>query len=92
MKLIKKEPAIISETIEHQIKILQLLEKLGYMWPNKKKPMEQIPLKMNNTYKVIYLYDKNKRLSISDVNYLAAFPTDKITYEELIRLNKKVIL
>lgn len=27
MKLIKKEPAIVSETVEHQIKVLQLLEK-----------------------------------------------------------------
>lgn len=31
MKIIKKEPAIVSETVEHQIKVLQLLEKEGYM-------------------------------------------------------------
>lgn len=26
------DKAIISETIEHQIKVLKLLEELGYMW------------------------------------------------------------
>ena len=77
MKSSKKEPAIVSETVEHQIKVLQLLEKAGYMWPNNLKPTERIPLNMSNEYKVIYLDDKYKLLSTSDLGLLAAYNTEE---------------
>ena len=87
-----KEPAIISETVEHQIKVLQILEKLGYKWRTQHKPTEIVPLKINSKQHVIYLDVKSKRLSVSDLDFLKTYQTTEITYDELLRQNKKVIL
>ena len=87
------EKYIISNTVEHQIKVLQQLEKLGYMWQSKKKPINLIPLEESKN-EVIHLYEKYKTLTYSDLDYLYAAGRDKeeIKYEELLLLGRKVIL
>ena len=90
-----KELYIISETTEHQIKVLQLLEKLGYLWQSEKKPTELVPLEERQDEQVIYLNTWHKTLSYSDKEYLedSESPnTEEITYAELLKQSKKVIL
>ena len=56
-----KEKYIISNTVEHQIKVLQQLEKLGYMWQSKKKPTNLIPLEESKMK--LYILTKNTKSS-----------------------------
>ena len=51
-----------------------------------------LPLNMSNDYKVIYLDDKYKLLSTSDLGLLAAYNTEELTYEDLLKQHTKVIL
>ena len=74
-----KEKYIISNTVEHQTKILQQLEKLGYMWQSKKKPTNLIPLEEAKN-EVIYLYEEYKTLTYSDLDYLYAGGRDEVIY------------
>ena len=92
------EKYIISNTVEHQIKVLKLLENLGCMWQPKKKPTKLIPLKIyeddpHMERQVIYI-DEDKKLSYSGIRYLREHQKEFVetTYEELLRQNKKVIL
>lgn len=93
-----KEQYIISETVEEQIKALQLLEKIGYKWQTGNKPTEIIPLEVHSNEKVIYLNLTNKTLSHSGVSYMskeiqiAKEVYEEIKYEELVRQSKKVVL
>ena len=90
-----KEQYIISETVEEQIKVLQLLEKLGYLWQSEKKPTELVTLEERHDEQVIYLNTWYKTLSYSDGQYLEDIEspnTEKVTYEELLRQSKKVII
>ena len=96
-----KEQYIISENVDHQIKVLQLLERLGYLWQLDKKPTELVPLEERADNKVIYMELDTKTLSYCDLEYLEHLEevywkkkqkNEEITYEELLRQNKKVIL
>lgn len=84
-----KEKYIISETAEHQIKVLHELEKLGYKWRTKEKPTERVPLEISD-YHVIYMNLKKKKLSYSTMGHLEVTKTNEkeITYDELVELNK----
>ena len=93
-----KEQYIISETADEQIKALQLLEKLGYKWQTGDKSTEIIPIEEHPDEKVIYLHLPHKTLSHSGINYMSTAIQiakeiyEEITYEELLRQNKKVII
>ena len=85
-----KEKYIISETAEHQIKVLHELEKLGYKWRSKEKSTERVPLEISD-YHVIYMNLKKKKLSYSTMGHLEVTKTNEkeITYDELVELNNK---
>lgn len=88
-----KDKYIITETVEEQLKVLNLLEKLGYIWPTKKKPTQLVPLYDYGDDTVLYL-EPDKIISYSDEEYLLEIKDEceEISYEELLRQNKKVIL
>ena len=88
-----KDKYIITETVEEQIKVLELLEKLGYIWPTKKKPTHLAPLYYFGDDTVLYL-EPDKTITYSDEEYLSENEDEyeEITYEDLLRQNKKVIL
>lgn len=72
-----KEQYIISKNVEEQIKVLQILEKLGYLWPTKKKPTKLVPLKesIDEYANVIYMELDNKIITHSDEEYLSELKT-----------------
>ena len=76
--------------MDEQIKVLQMYKQLST--PIFLKPTERIQLNMSNDYKVIYLDDKYKLLSTSDLGLLAAYNTEELTYEDLLKQHTKVIL
>ena len=92
------EKYIITQTVDEQFKVLDVLEKLGYLWQSDKKPTELVPLDGNSDEKVIYLDLDNKTLSYSDLEYLEEVyleietENDEITYEDLLKQHTKVIL
>ena len=87
-----KERYIITQTVEEQFKVLQLLEKLGYMWYEGKKATEIVPIADFVYYNVIYFYPENKKLSYGGEGFVTEYDAEEITYEELLKQSKKVIL
>ena len=83
--------------MDEQIKVLQMLDKLGYMWKYRysiQQPTDYTPLENDESNEVIYLDVENKTLIYGDLDYLYEYGTDEeeITYEDLLKQHTKVIL
>ena len=83
--------AIKAETQEKQIKVLEVLETLGYRWTEGQAPTEYIPCinSTNKEYKYIRFNESTKKLTTRT----RLEPDDiEIPYEQFVPKTKKVIL
>lgn len=83
--------AIKAETQEKQIKLLEVLETLGYRWMGGQAPTEYIPCinSINKENKYIRINESKKTLTTR--TWLQ--PGDiEIPYEQFVQKTKKVIL
>lgn len=83
--------AIKAETQEKQIKLLEVLETLGYRWMEGQAPTEYIPWinSINKEHKYIRIHESTKKLTTR--TWLQ--PGDiEIPYEQFVQKTKKVIL
>ena len=83
--------AIKAETQEKQIKVLEVLETLGYRWTEGQAPTEYIPCinATNKEYKYIRIHESTKKLTTRT----GLEPGDiEIPYEQFVPKTKKVII
>lgn len=85
---------IVSKTIEHQTKVLELLEELNYKWRIREKNTDFIPMKDVRFSANVLIFDtKDSQLKFGHEQklseYLAERKMTETTYDELKR---KVIL
>ena len=91
---------IVSKTIEHQTKVLELLEELNYKWRIREKNTDFIPMKDVRFSANVLIFDtKDSQLKfgheqklseyLAETEYLAERKMTETTYE---KLKRKVIL
>ena len=88
--------AIKAETQEKQIKVLEVLETLGYRWCLGQKPTEYVPYERNGPeFNYITIDEDKKILKTTTKLFLKAllYPgREEISHQQFISKNKKVIL
>ena len=87
---IKRPSYVIAETSKAQKSVLNILTDMGYRWANKIKANEFIPIEENKRMDVINIYPSNLLLTMSPQDY--GTDEEEITYDELLKQSKKVIL
>ena len=83
--------AIKAETQEKQIKVLEVLETLGYRWMEGQAPTEYIPCINSTSKENKYIRINESRKKLTTRTWLE--PGDiEIPYEQFVPKTKKVIL